>query len=41
MMLASGKNVEMGTPKELMSNPNSGFSTYLKELKKEQETGLW
>lgn len=40
MMLENGKNIEMGTPKELMDDPKSGFNTYLKEIKKEQECRL-
>lgn len=39
MMLDQGKNAEMGSPKELMANPNSGFNKYLEDLKKEQEDG--
>jgi len=40
MMLENGKNVEMGSPQELMNNPKSGFNLYLKEIKKEQECPL-
>lgn len=40
MMLAGGKNAEMGSPKELMADPESGFNKYLEDLKKEQEQPL-
>jgi len=40
MMLDKGKNAEMGSPKELMADPNSGFNKYLEDIKKEQEAPL-